>query len=102
MWFAIYFTGIIASLVASVFFSITARQRDLHPLASRMTLGKMNISIGVLVTLFGINQFTFDEITTVRAVVGALLLLLGVVNLLQGTRNYLRYRREWRTVKHSS
>lgn len=98
MWFAFYFTGMLASIVASVYYSITARQRGMHPLASRMTLGKMNTAMGVLVTLFGLNQFTFEPLTSVRTVVGLILLLVGVVNLVLGFRNYLRYRAEWQAA----
>ncbi len=98
MWFAFYFTGMLASIVASVYYSITARQRGMHPLASRMTLGKMNTAMGVLVTLFGLNQFTFEPLTSVRIVVGLILLLVGVVNLVLGVRNYLRYRAEWQAA----
>jgi hypothetical protein len=98
MWFAIYFTGMLASLVASVYYSITARQRGIHPLASRMNLGKMNVSLGVLVSLFGINQFTFEPLTGVRIAIGLLLLFVGVVNLFYGTRNYFRYRAEWQAA----
>ncbi|QQE73547.1 YtpI family protein [Brevibacillus composti] len=95
MWFATYMTGVVASLVASVYYSVTARQRGTHPLASRMILGKMNISLGVLVSLFGLNQFSFDDLDTIRIVVGLLLLFVGVMNLVLGTRNYLRYRSAW-------
>lgn len=95
MWSAFYLTGVLALLVGSVYYSITARRRDLHPLASKMTLGKMNISLGVLVLLFGINQFSFEPLTTVRVVIGLLFLGVGLINLVMGTRNYLSYRREW-------
>jgi uncharacterized membrane protein YidH (DUF202 family) len=95
MWSAFYLTGVLASLVASVFFSIHARRQGIHPLASRMTLGKMNIALGVLVTLFGVNQFTFEQLDTIRLVVAFIMLLVGVMNLFLGTRNYLRYRTAW-------
>ncbi|MFY0542916.1 YtpI family protein [Brevibacillus sp. H7] len=98
MWFAFYMTGMLASITASVYYSITARQRGMHPLQSRMTLGKMNMAMGVLVTLFGANQFTFEPLTSVRIVVGAILLLVGLVNLVLGTRNFLRYRAEWQAA----
>jgi uncharacterized membrane protein HdeD (DUF308 family) len=96
MWFAFYFTGLLASLVASVYYSVTARRRGIHPLESRMTLGKMNMALGVLVLLFGANQFTFESLTTVRVVVGAILLFVGAINLFFGARNYFRYKNEWR------
>jgi len=98
MWFAFYMTGMTASLVASVYYSVTARQRGMHPLASRMTLGKMNIAMGVLVTLFGANQFTFVPLTGVRITVGSILLFVGIVNLVMGVRNFRRYRAEWQAA----
>lgn len=97
MWSAFYLTGVLASLVASVYFSIDARRKDIHPLASRMTLGKMNIALGVLVTLFGINQFTFEEVDTIRIVIALLLLFVGLINLFLGARNFFRYRAMWQT-----
>lgn len=95
MWSAFYLTGVLASLVASVYFSIHARSRGIHPLAARMTLGKMNMALGVLVTLFGVNQFTFDELDAIRIVVALIMLLVGGVNLFLGTRHYLRYKTQW-------
>ncbi|EJL43500.1 hypothetical protein BAG01nite_16360 [Brevibacillus agri] len=96
MWSAFYLTGVLASLVASVYFSIHARRRGIHPLESRMTLGKMNIALGILVSLFGLNQFTFDTLDTIRIVVAIVMLLVGVMNLYLGTRNFLHYRSAWR------
>ncbi|QRG68944.1 YtpI family protein [Brevibacillus choshinensis] len=95
MWSAFYLTGVLASLVASVYFSIHARRQGTHPLASRMILGKMNISLGVLVSLFGVNQFTFEELDTIRIVVALVMLLVGIINLYLGTRNYFRYKTLW-------
>ncbi|MED1780595.1 YtpI family protein [Brevibacillus fortis] len=95
MWFAFYMTGVLASLVASVYYSIHARRRGIHPLESRMLLGKMNVSLGILVSLFGINQFTFDSLDTIRIVVALIMLIVGAMNLFLGTRNYFRYRTAW-------
>ncbi|KZE48785.1 hypothetical protein AV540_16110 [Brevibacillus parabrevis] len=103
MWSAFYLTGVLASLVASVYFSIHARRRGIHPLESRMTLGKMNIALGILVSLFGLNQFTFDTLDTIRIVVAIIMLIVGVLNLYLGTRNFLHYRSAWQTeLKKSS
>ncbi|GAA4711991.1 YtpI family protein [Brevibacillus fulvus] len=98
MWFAVYMTGMIASLIASVYYSTTARQRGLHPLQSRMILGKMNVSLGVLVLLFGINQFTFADLSSLRIAVGIVLLFVGAVNLIFGLRNFFRYRQQWQNA----
>jgi len=95
MWSAFYLTGVLASLVASVYFSIHARRQGIHPLAARMTLGKMNIALGFLVALFGINQFTFDPLDAIRIVVALVMLAVGAVNLYLGTRNYVRYKSAW-------
>lgn len=96
MWSAFYITGVLGSLVASVYFSIQARRQGIHPLVSRMTLGKMNIALGILVSLFGINQFTFDQLDTIRIVVALVMLAVGLINLYMGIRHYLRYRAAWR------
>ncbi|WP_289137455.1 YtpI family protein [uncultured Brevibacillus sp.] len=95
MWSAIYMTGVLATLVASVYFSMHARRRGIHPLESRMTLGKMNVALGILVSLFGLNQFTFETLDTIRIVVALIMLVVGVINLFLGTRNYFRYRTAW-------
>lgn len=96
MWYAFFLTGVIATLVSSVYYSVTARRRGIHPLESRMILGKMNISLGILVTLLGVNQFTFEQLDTVRIVVALLLVFVGAVNLFLGSRNFFRYRSLWR------
>lgn len=95
MWSAFYFTGVLASLVASVYYSVHARRRGIHPLESRMLLGKMNVSLGILVTLFSVNQFTFEDLDTIRIVVAIVMLIVGALNLVLGTRNYFRYRTAW-------
>ncbi|RNB70074.1 YtpI family protein [Brevibacillus panacihumi] len=96
MWNAFFMTGVLATLVSSVYYSMTARRRGIHPLESRMTLGKMNISMGILVALLGFNQFTFEELDTIRIVIALLLIFVAAVNLFLGSRNYFRYRDAWR------
>jgi hypothetical protein len=96
MWYAFFLTGVLATLVASVYYSITARRRGIHPLESRMILGKMNISLGILVTLLGANQLTFEQLDAIRIIVALLLIFVGGLNLVLGTRNFLRYRSMWR------
>jgi|GEM_PF-611651 len=95
MWFAFYSTGLVASLVASVYYSIHARRRGIHPLESRMLLGKMNIAMGCLLLLFGFNQFSFEDLTTVRIVVALIMIVVGGINFLLGAKNFLSYRRQW-------
>jgi len=97
MWSAFYLTGVLASLIGSVYYSVNGRRREMHPLEARMTLGKMNMSLGVLLLLFGINQYTYEPLTTVRVIVGLMFLLVGLFNFIKGTRNFLTNRREWMT-----
>ncbi|TPG87843.1 hypothetical protein EEL32_10480 [Brevibacillus laterosporus] len=98
MWFAIYFTGMIASLIMGVYYSINARRRGLHPLQSRMTLGKMNISLGCLLILFGLNQFSFQDLDSIRIGVAFVMLLVGIINLVIGIKHYTRNKQEWLRV----
>lgn len=95
MWAAIYVTGLVASLAGSVYYSVMARRSGIHPLQSRMTLGKMNMSLGVLMLLLGLNQFTFEPLTAIRVIVALVFLFVGVVNLFAGTRRYVTYRKQW-------
>ncbi|CAM3485011.1 hypothetical protein EDM52_18725 [Brevibacillus invocatus] len=95
MWQAFFLTGVLATLVASVYFSMAARRRGIHPLESRMTLGKMNVCLGIFVSLLGFNQFTFEELDTIRIVVALVLIFVGAMNLFLGSRNFFRYRRAW-------
>jgi peptidoglycan biosynthesis protein MviN/MurJ (putative lipid II flippase) len=96
MWFAIYLTGLTATLILGVYYSMAARRAGIHPLESRMTLGKMNISLGIMLLLLGVNQFTYEDLDAVRAGVAIVFLFVGGTNLVMGVRNYVRYRREWR------
>ncbi|WP_126425516.1 YtpI family protein [Brevibacillus marinus] len=96
MWAAIYVTGLLASLVGSVYYSVMARRSGIHPLQARMTLGKMNMSLGVLMLLLGCNQFTYQPLTTIRVIVALVFLFVGAVNLIAGTRRYLAYRKQWK------
>ncbi|UFJ41516.1 YtpI family protein [Brevibacillus humidisoli] len=96
MWTAFYATGLLASLVGSVYYSVMARRSGIHPLQARMTLGKMNMALGVLMLLFGCNQFTYEPLTTVRLIVALVFLFVGGVNLIAGTRRYLSYRHQWK------
>ncbi|MBO8163690.1 MAG: hypothetical protein H0Z34_08275 [Brevibacillus sp.] len=99
MWAAFYITGLIAALTGSVYYSVNARRSGIHPLQSRMLLGRMNMSLGLLLLLFGVNQFTYDPLTTIRVMVSIVFLFVGGVNLVFGTRRYLTYRRQWREAE---
>jgi YtpI-like protein len=101
MWFAFYSTGLVVSLIASVYYSIHARRKGVHPLESRMILGKMNIALGCLLILFGSNQFTFADLDTIRIIVAIVMLLVGCVNLVLGLKNFFSYRREWASYRSS-
>ncbi|MGD8188419.1 YtpI family protein [Brevibacillus ginsengisoli] len=95
MWFATYVTGLAGSLMGWVYYSISARRRGIHPLESKMILGKMNVMLGLLLLFLGANQFTFDNLDATRIIVACLFLGVGGINLILGLRNYLRFKREW-------
>jgi hypothetical protein len=100
MWFSFYMTGLLACLIGAVFFSVHGRRPGIHPLESRMIKGKLNMVLGTLMLLFGINQFTFDPISTVRLVVAFVFLAMGGINLIFGFRNYATNRKLWKAEQN--
>ncbi|MBD2863781.1 MULTISPECIES: YtpI family protein [Paenibacillus] len=80
------------SLLGSVFFSI--RYRRQHSRKARGTdSAKMNISMGLMLISISVIQLFLFTGSSVRVVVGAVMLLLGLFNLFAGIRNYGIYNR---------
>lgn len=96
MWFATYVTGLAGSLIGWVYYSISARRRGIHPLESRMILGKMNVMLGLLLLFLGVHQFTFDNLDAPRIIVACVFIGVGIINFFLGFRNYFRFKREWK------
>jgi len=82
---------IVASLGFSVFYSFRYRLHK-DPQARGLYAARMNISMGMLLILLSLVQLFQFEMNTVRLVIGALLLLLGLFNLFAGLRNHSRFR----------
>lgn len=80
--------GLIAcSLFGSVLFSVRYRRQT-----SRKTRGiyaaKMNMCMGIMLVSISMIQLLLFSASTVRSIVGAVILLLGLFNLFAGIRNY--------------
>lgn len=80
------------SLFGSVFFSVRYR-RQLSRKARGIDAAKMNISMGAMLISIAIIQLFLFTGSTVRVIVGAVMLLLGLFNLFAGLRNYGIYNR---------
>jgi hypothetical protein len=92
--YVLYF-GILASAIYSLVFSFKAR-RVADPIARGLVQAKMNIAMGIMLTLLSIIQlFMFqseNEGSTVRVLVGVGFLLLGLYNIFAGIRNNKLYK----------
>lgn len=80
------------SLFGSVLFSVRYR-RQVSRKARGMDSAKMNICMGAMLISIAIIQLFLFTGSTVRVIVGAVMLLLGLFNLFAGIRNYGLYDR---------
>lgn len=80
------------SLFGSVLFSVRYR-RQVSRKARGMDAAKMNMSMGAMLISIAIIQLFLFTGSTVRVIVGAVMLLLGLFNLFAGIRNYGLYDR---------
>ncbi|WP_195571894.1 YtpI family protein [Paenibacillus sp. 1001270B_150601_E10] len=81
----------VASL-SSVFFSFRSR-RSQDALLRGLYAARMNISMGLMLIFIAIIQMTMFTGSTVRVIVGAVLLCLGAFNLFAGLRNHGAFQR---------
>jgi hypothetical protein len=77
-------------LTLSLIFSIQYRMTK-HPILRKMGQGLMNICIGLTLILFSLQLFA-SAVTTIRAVVGLVLILLGLFNFIMGIKHYRYYK----------
>lgn len=78
--------------VLSVFFSIRSR-RQTDTVLRGLFAARMNICMGLmLLCLAGIQAIVYSA-STMRIIVGAVVMLLGLFNLLAGMRNHMRFQR---------
>lgn len=82
---------IFISLLFSIFYSVRSRQVK-EPNRKGMLGGKLNISMGMMLILISCIQLLFSNESTLRIVLGAIFLLLGLFNLFAGLRNLSFYR----------
>lgn len=80
------------SLFCSVLFSVRYR-RQISRKARGLDAAKMNMSMGTMLISISIIQLFLFSGSTVRVIVGLVMLLLGLFNLFAGIRNYGLYDR---------
>lgn len=83
--------GVIASLAATVYYSLKHR-RSADPKTRGLLAARMNIVMGIMLILLALIQMLLFTGSTVRVIVGAVFLLLGLFNLFAGLRNHSIYR----------
>jgi hypothetical protein len=83
--------GILISLVFSVIFSYRSR-RSADARMRGIYAARMNISMGVMLLIIALVQLFLSAESTLRIVIGAFFLVLGVFNLFAGLRNLSLYR----------
>ncbi|HZG76737.1 MAG TPA: YtpI family protein [Paenibacillus sp.] len=88
----VFYAAIALSCVLSVVFSFRSR-RATDPRTRGLNAARMNLSMGALLVLAALVQIVLFEPDTVRIIVGALFLLLGLFNLFAGLRNHGRFSR---------
>lgn len=83
---------ILATLAGSVFFSFRHRRQTSRK-ARGIDAAKMNMCMGVMLVAISLVQLLLFTGSSIRVVVGAAMLLLGLFNLFAGIRNYGVYSR---------
>lgn len=97
----VLFPVILITLALSAFFSLRAR-RSSDSLARGLNSARMNISMGImLIFIAGIQLFLSNE-STLRIVIGAIFIVIGVFNLFAGLRNLGAYRAMGRNASRRS
>ncbi|CAM3449969.1 YtpI family protein [Marinicrinis lubricantis] len=81
---------IVLSLVASVYYSTTARSRKTVK-EQGISIARMNIAMGMMLVSFAVVQIFLFGGSAVRYIVGFAFLILGLVNIYGGTKNYRVY-----------
>lgn len=89
----IFGVAIIAALVLSVFYSIRSRRQNDARLRG-LYAARLNICMGLMLMSIALFQFSFFSGSSIRVVVGALFLLLGLFNLFAGIRNHSFFTRQ--------
>lgn len=83
--------GIFFTLVLSAIFSFKSR-RSADARIRGIFAARMNVSMGIMLLLIAAVQLFMSGESTLRIVIGAVFMLLGVFNLFAGLRNLSAYR----------
>jgi uncharacterized membrane protein len=83
---------IIATSAGSVYFSYRSR-RTADPKRRGLYAARMNICMGLMLLFIALIQMLLFSGSTLRVIVGALFMLLGLFNLFAGLRNHAYYSR---------
>jgi uncharacterized membrane protein HdeD (DUF308 family) len=84
--------GILISLVFSAVFSFKSR-RSSDARTRAVFAARMNISMGAMMLFIALVQLFLSGESTLRIVIGAIFLVIGVFNLFAGLRNLSLYSR---------
>ncbi|GMK38471.1 hypothetical protein PCCS19_15250 [Paenibacillus sp. CCS19] len=83
--------AIIVTSVVSVTYSFKAR-RSPDPIVRGLNGARTNISMGAMLIMIALFQMLAFSGSTLKVVIGAVLLVLGVFNIFAGLRNQSTYR----------
>ena len=84
---------IFISALFTIYFSVKSRQVK-DPLKKGIQGGKLNISMGIMLIFISFVQLFLSNESTLRIVLGAVFLVLGIFNLFAGMRNLSYYQRQ--------
>ncbi|WP_127585245.1 YtpI family protein [Paenibacillus koleovorans] len=78
---------ILVTLGGSVYFSFKHRQQTNAKLRG-LQAAKMNICMGIMLIAIALVQMLMFSGSTVRVIIGAVMMLIGLFNLFAGIRNH--------------
>lgn len=84
---------IFISLLCSIYFSVKSRQAK-EPIRKGILGGRLNISMGIMLIFISFVQLFLSDESTLRIVLGAIFLVLGIFNLFAGLRNVSHYQKQ--------
>ncbi|MBH5317244.1 YtpI family protein [Paenibacillus sp. GSMTC-2017] len=87
----VLFPCIVITLALSSFFSFKSRRSN-EARTRGMNTARMNISMGFLLLFIAAVQLFLSEESTLRIVIGAIFMVIGLFNLFAGLRNLSAYR----------
>ncbi|MCR8657957.1 YtpI family protein [Paenibacillus sp. T3-5-0-4] len=84
---------IFLSVLFAIYYSIKSRQAK-DPIKKGILGGKLNISMGIMLIFISFVQLFLSNESTLRIVLGAIFLVLGIFNLFAGLRNISYFQRK--------